>query len=80
MPMAKKNQNLKRERFINVGGRRVQKVLDSLDSLSKCANRNNYDFTEEDILKMTKTIKEKIRLLELSFTGNTKTIKNSFRF
>ena len=77
--MAKKNQNLKRDRFINVAGRRVQKVLDSLDSLSKCANRNNYDFNEEDISKMTKAIKEKVRLLESSYTSNTKTTKNSAR-
>ena len=80
MTMAKKNQNLKRDRFINVAGRRVQKVLDSLDSLSKCANRNNYDFNEEDIIKMTKAIKEKVRLLESSYTSNTKTTKNSFQF
>jgi hypothetical protein len=66
--MAKKNHSIKRERFINVAGRRVQKVLDSLDSLSKCANRNNYD------------IKEKVRLLESSYTSNTKTTKNSFQF
>jgi hypothetical protein len=78
--MSKKIQKLKRDRFINVAGKRVQKVLDSLDSLSKCANRNNYDFNEEDILKMTKAIREKVRLLEASYTSNTKTTKNSFQF
>ena len=78
--MAKKNQTLKRDRFTNVAGRRVQKVLDSIDSLSKCANRNNYDFTNEDVTKMIKAIKEKVRLLESSYTSNTKTTKNSFQF
>lgn len=78
--MTKKSQNLKRDRFVNVAGRRVQKVLDSLDSLSKCANRNNYEFDEEDISKMIKAIKEKIKLLESSYTSNTKTDKNSFQF
>jgi hypothetical protein len=78
--MSKRNQNLKRARFVNVAGRRVQKVLDGLDSLSKCANRNNYDFDEEDISKMIKAIKEKIRLLESSYTSNTKTTKNTFQF
>lgn len=78
--MAKINQKLKRDRFINVAGKRVQKVLDSLDSLSKCANRNNYDFNEDDILKMIKAIKEKVRLLESSYSSNTKTTKNSFQF
>jgi len=78
--MTKKNHNLKRDRFINVGGRRVQRVLDSLDSLSKCANRNNYDFNEDDISKMMKAIRDKVKLLESSYTSNTKTTKNSFQF
>ena len=78
--MAKKNQNLNRERFNNVAGKRVQKVLESIDSLSKCSNRNNYDFNKEDISKMTKSIREKGRLLESSYTSNTKTTKNSFQF
>lgn len=78
--MPPKKENLKRDRFVNVAGRRVQKVLDSLDSLSKCANRNNYDFTEEDISKMTKAIKEKVRLLESAYTSNAKITKNSFKF
>lgn len=78
--MAKKNQTLKRERFTNVAGRRVQKVLDNLDSLSKCANRNNYDFNEEDVMKMIRAIKEKVRLLESAYTSNTKTTKNTFQF
>ena len=78
--MAKKNNNLKRERFRNVAGRRVQKVLDSLDSLSKCANRNNYEFEKEDVYKMIGVIQDKIKVLESSYTSNTKSTKNTFRF
>ncbi len=78
--MPKKNQNLKRDRFTNVAGKRVQKVLDNLDSLSKCANRNNYEFNEEDVAKMIRAIKEKVRLLESAYTSNTKTTKNTFQF
>ena len=77
--MHKKN-NIKRDRFVNVASRRVQKVLDSLDSLSKCANRSNYDFTEEDVIKMVKAIKDKLKLLESSYTSNTKTTRNAFEF
>jgi hypothetical protein len=49
--MSKSNKNIKRDRFQNVASKRVQKVLDSLDSLSKCANRNNYEFEINDIVK-----------------------------
>lgn len=74
------NENLKRERFINVAGKRVQKVLDGLDSLSKCSNHSNYDFNHQDVLKMTRAIKEKLRILEASFTTSTKTSKKTFKF
>ncbi len=78
--MVKKTQNVKRGRFINVASRRVQKVLDSLDNLSKCANKNNYDYGANDIEKMIKTIKDKVKTLEMSYTTNTKTTKNTFEF
>lgn len=78
--MAKKNPNLKRDRFKNVAGRRVQKILDSVDSLAKCANRNNYDYEDEDVSKMLRAIKEKIKALEASYTSNTKSTKNTFEF
>ncbi len=78
--MKKKNQILKRERFKNVAGRRVQKVLDNLDSLSRCANRNSYDYTENDISKMIDAINDKLKSLESSYTINTKATKNIFEF
>ncbi len=73
-------KSTKQERFKNVGGRRVQKVLDDLDSLSKCANKNTYDYTEQDIRKMMRAINEKVLLLKASFTSNTKSTKQTFEF
>jgi hypothetical protein len=80
MTMTKKHQALKRERFKNVAGRRVQKILDDMDSLSKCANRSNYDYDTNDITKMLKAIKDKIKVLEASYTTNAKLSKNNFEF
>lgn len=78
--MTKKNQALKRERFKNVAGRRVQNILDGMDSLSKCANRSNYDYDNDDIAKMMKAIKDKIKVLEAAYTSNAKSSKNTFEF
>lgn len=78
--MPKSSKSVKRDRFINVAGRRVQKVLENLDSLSKCANRNNYEYDEEDITKMMKAIKEKVKLLEAAYTSNSKFTKDTFQF
>ncbi|MBS1572361.1 MAG: hypothetical protein JST62_08230 [Bacteroidetes bacterium] len=78
--MAKSNQSLKRDRFKNVAGKRVQKVLDTIDSLAKCANKNNYEYDEEDVSKMMRALKDKVKILEMAYTSNTKSTKNTFKF
>jgi len=78
--MPKGNQSVKRDRFKNVAGKRVQKMLDTIDSLAKCANKNNYEYGEEDISKMMRAVKEKVKLLEMAYTSKTKSTKNAFKF
>jgi hypothetical protein len=70
----------KRERFEIVAAKRVQKVLDSLESLSKCSHRGNYEYSESDIKKMIRAIKEKVLLLELAFKQQGGKSKNEFKF
>lgn len=78
--MAKSNQSLKRDRFKNVAGKRVQKVLDTIDSLAKCANKNNYEYDVDDVSKMMRALKDKVKILEMAYTSNTKSTKNTFKF
>ena len=78
--MAKSANNAKKERFKNVASRRVQKVLDDLESLSKCANKGTYEYAEEDVRKMMKAINDKVALLKVSFTAGNKSNKQSFEF
>ena len=70
----------KRERFINVAGRRVQKVLDDIDSLSKCANKSTYEYSDEEVKKMMKAINDKVLLLKASFNASSKSGKQTFEF
>lgn len=39
----------KRLRFEKVASNRVQKVIDYLALIKNCANRNNYEYGEEDV-------------------------------
>jgi len=70
----------RRERFEKVAGNRVQMVLDKIDNLSKCANKRNYEFDNNDIDKMFKAIAQKIKMARLKFEselqskGNKKSI------
>lgn len=74
------SKSAKRDRFKNVAGRRVQKVLDDLDSLSKCANKSTYEYSSEETNKMMKAIKEKVRQLDAAFSANNKPGKQTFEF
>lgn len=51
----------KRQRFEKVASNRVQKVLDYLTLLQNCANRNNYEYTEEDVNYMFDEISKALR-------------------
>lgn len=77
--MAKKNE--RRDRFEKVAARRVQNIIDYLDTLSNCANTNNYEYSQEDVRKMFKAIKDQVSITESAFTKQmSKDGKNSFKF
>ncbi len=78
--MDNKNKEIKRKRFENVAAKRVKKVLNDIDVLSKCSNKSNYDYSEKDIEKMMRAIREKVRFLEASFQQKGENNKNEFKF
>lgn len=78
--MAKSASTVKKDRFKSVASRRVQKVLDDMDSLAKCANKSTYEYTEADVKKMMNAINNQITLLKASFSANSKSGKQTFEF
>lgn len=70
----------RRKRFLTVASKRVQKILDSFDTLSNCSNKANYEYTEDDIQKMLKVLKDKLKYLESAFSHNVQKSKNDFKF
>lgn len=78
--MSRKNLKIKEDRFKSVAAKRVQKVLDCMESLSKCANRSSYEYTDEDVNKLLKVVKEQMRMLEASFTEKSKSKTKTFSF
>ncbi len=78
--MTVKNTTIKRQRFEKIASRRVQKILEDIDSLSKCSNKNSYSFEEKDVKKMLSVIKEKVKQLEATFMNNKITNETKFKF
>lgn len=71
----------RRERFENVAGKRVQYILDKIELLGNCANRNNYEYNSDDVRKMFVAIKETLKRAEVNFGDElTKQEKKKFQF
>jgi len=72
------NQQIKRDRFLRIAERRVNRLLDDLDSLGKCANRANYKYTVEDIKKIFGELDKKTKEIKLLFQTSTER-RNRFK-
>jgi hypothetical protein len=74
-------KSIRRQRFESVAARRVQGIIDQLESLSNCANKANYEYSDDDLRKMFTAIKEKVKNTEMAF-GNAlnRAEKNTFKF
>jgi hypothetical protein len=71
----------KRKRFEKVASNRVQKIIDFLDLLKNCSNRNNYEYTEEDVEHMFSEIQKSLRDARSAYTIElTKSNKTGFSF
>jgi len=53
-------ENPKRERFKRLAGKRTNEVLKRLRILGNCADRSRYDYIEEDIEKIFRTINREL--------------------
>jgi len=73
------NENLKRDRFVRIAERRVTNILNDLDSLGNCSNRNNYQYDEEDVKKIFQAIEKKVKIIRDLFS-NSSTIKKMNKF
>jgi len=71
----------KRLRFEKVASNRVQKVIDFLNLLQNCANRNSYEYTEEDVEHMFSEITRTLKETRAKYQAElSRTNKTGFKF
>jgi len=63
---------IKRDRFIRIAERRVNKIIDNFDLLGKCSNRRNYEYSEEEVRKIFREIERKVKEIKLQFQGGAR--------
>jgi hypothetical protein len=72
------NKETNRERFVRIAERRVNRVLNDLDSLGKCSSCKNYEYSDEDVRKIFRVIERKVREIKSSFKESSKN-RNRFQ-
>lgn len=60
----------KRDRFIRVAESRTNKVIKFMELLGNCSNKNNYDYTDEDVALIIGTLEEELKTLKNKFKQN----------
>ena len=70
----KKSTKSRSERFLEIAPKRVDKVLKSIESLSKCSTRN-YEYNDLQVKKMFQAIKSELRIAEEKFKSKGRSNK-----
>ena len=78
--MTTDNTNIRRQRFDKIASKRVQKILDDINVLSNCSNKNNYEYSDADVKKMMSAIRGQLKQLEMAFSDQKGNGKQTFRF
>ena len=67
----------RKERFIRVSKKRLDRALEAIDSLENLSNKANYDYTQEEINNISAKLMARVKLVMASF-GSTNA-KDSFQ-
>lgn len=65
----------KAERFKRVATNRTNKIIDSIRLLGNCANKSNYEYTDEDVKKIFTAIEAEIRDVKAKYQSKSKNKK-----
>lgn len=67
------NMNQKRDKFVILAEKRVNKVIKDMQLIGNLSNKNNYQYTDADVELIFKALENSIRDLKSKF----KPLKNS---
>ena len=57
----------KEERFVRIAEARTNKIINMIQLLGNCSNRNTYDYTKEDVKKIFSAIDEVLKIAKSKF-------------
>ena len=66
------NENDKYLRFKRVAEKRTNKIIDQIRLLGNCANKSNYDYTDEDVKKIFSAIETQLKVTKNEYQSKNK--------
>ena len=67
----------KRERFKRIAENRTNKILNMIELLGNCSNKNNYEYTDDDVKSIFNAIDNSIKIVKMKFMEKQE--KNKFK-
>ncbi len=65
----------KREKFVRLAEKRMDSILKGIELMGNLSNANNYEYTQEDLNKIVKTLKSAVADLEHTYNASKGTKK-----
>ncbi|MEG0960727.1 MAG: hypothetical protein RSE60_06545 [Erysipelotrichaceae bacterium] len=65
----------KRDKFVRLAEKRMDNILKGIELVGNLSNSNNYEYTEEDLNKIIKTLKSSVSDLERTYNATSGTKK-----
>ena len=62
----------KAERFKRIVNKRTNEIHEKIRILGNCSNRNAYDYSEEDVAKVFRSIEQELKLARVKFVQKKK--------
>lgn len=59
----------KRDKFVRLAEARTNKAIDMIRLISNLSNKNNYEYSEEDVQKIFSTIEKELKNAKAKFNG-----------
>ena len=69
----------KAEKFIELANKRVNRALKDVQLVGNLANKQNYEFTDEQAKKIVKALQQEVELVRQSFLTATDASKGEFK-
>lgn len=69
----------KSTKFIELANKRVNRTIKDMQLIGNLANRQNYEFTEEQAKKIVKALQQELDALKQNFLTSGETSRNDFK-